>query len=95
LAKRLAKVIRLVTTLSDFATNAAHGGQAIPVVVGVLIVVLAWPVTARWGVDYYWAKLLRDGKVRRTDPPLLMRVVVFVLNVAVGGLAIYIGIANP
>lgn len=60
-------------------------------VVGIAMVVFAWPM-ARWGLGVYFGRDIRAEKMRRDDPRFKKAtIVVTIVYVIVGAVGVYIG----
>lgn len=80
---------RIMLTLLATAKESEGGIAAL--VIGIAMVVFAWPM-ARWGLGVYFGKEIRAGKLRRDDPRFKKAtIVVTIVYVLVGAVAVYIG----
>jgi uncharacterized membrane protein YuzA (DUF378 family) len=73
------------------ATATEPEGGIVFLVVGIAMVVFAWPM-ARWGLGVYFGRDIRAGKLRRDDPRFKKAtIVVTIVYVIVGAVGVYIG----
>jgi hypothetical protein len=77
--------------LTWLATATEPQGGIVALVIGIAMVVFAWPM-ARWGLGVYFGRDIRAGKMRRDGPRLKKAtIIVTVTYVIVGAVAVYIG----
>lgn len=77
--------------LTLLATATEPKGGIVALVVGIAMVVFAWPL-ARWGLGVYFGRDIRAGKLRRDDPRFKKAtIIVTVAYVIVGAVGVYIG----
>lgn len=80
--------------LEERLQGADDEGMTLSVVIGVAMIVLAWPF-ASWGLSVYWFHWESAGRVRNASHAKRENVAVALLFALVGAIALYLGVASP